>query len=141
MALLPRQAHCWIGSLQRPEVVVVGRYRGKELEVVGRTVKLTEAQSAAIGELLKPTGAWHPRPDQISTHWGRGSKTPIVKVRPVVVVEVAARCRPAITAPYCVWSGAAAPWSQPMWTRCRLADQVAVTPGPAVSNCCSASAR
>jgi ATP-dependent DNA ligase len=79
-----------LGSLQRPEILIVGRYRGKELEVVGRTVKLTDAQSAAIGKLLKPAGVRHPWPDQISTHWGRGSKTPIVKVRPQVVVEVAA---------------------------------------------------
>jgi ATP-dependent DNA ligase len=78
------------GSLKRPEVLVVGRYRGKELEMVGRTVKLTEAQSTAIGKLLKPAGVRHPWPDQISTHWGRTSKTPIVKVRPAVVVEVAA---------------------------------------------------
>jgi ATP-dependent DNA ligase len=78
------------GSLQRPEVLVLGRYRGKVLEVVGRTVKLSDAQSAAIGRLLKPAGVRHPWPDQISTHWGRDSKTPIVKVRPTVVVEVAA---------------------------------------------------
>ncbi|MEU4392809.1 hypothetical protein [Kribbella sp. NPDC023855] len=42
------------GSLARPEVLVVGRYRGQELEIVSRTVKLTEAQSIAIGKLLKP---------------------------------------------------------------------------------------
>jgi ATP-dependent DNA ligase len=78
------------GALRHPEVLVVGRYRGKDLEVVGRTVKLTESQSATIGKLLKPTGTRHPWPDQIATHWGRGSKTPIVKVRPTVVVEVAA---------------------------------------------------
>jgi ATP-dependent DNA ligase len=78
------------GTLERPEVLVVGRYRGKELEVVGRTVKLSDEQSAAIGRLLKPGGARHPWPDEISTHWGRGSKTPMVKVRPAVVVEVAA---------------------------------------------------
>ncbi|MFI5706536.1 ATP-dependent DNA ligase [Kribbella sp. NPDC051620] len=78
------------GSLQRPEVLVVGRYRGKVLEMVGRTAKLTDTQSATIGKLLKPAGARHPWPDEISTHWGRGSKTPIVKVRPAVVVEVTA---------------------------------------------------
>jgi ATP-dependent DNA ligase len=78
------------GTLRRPEILVVGRYRGDELEVVGRTVKLTEDQSAAIGKLLKPAGARHPWPDQLSTHWGRGSKTPIVKVQPAIVVEVAA---------------------------------------------------
>jgi ATP-dependent DNA ligase len=77
-------------TLRHPEVLVVGRFRGKDLEVVGRTVKLTESQSATIGKLLKPAGARHPWPDQIATHWGRGSKTPIVKVRPTVVVEVAA---------------------------------------------------
>jgi hypothetical protein len=78
------------GSLQRPEVLVVGRYRGKELEVVGRTVKLNDDQAALIGNLLKPAGPRHPWPDEISTHWGTGSKTPILKVQPKVVVEVAA---------------------------------------------------
>lgn len=78
------------GSLRQPEVLVVGRYRGKDLEVVGRTVKLKPDQSAAIGKLLTAAGTRHPWPDQISTHWGRGSKTPIVKVQPRVVVEVAA---------------------------------------------------
>jgi ATP-dependent DNA ligase len=77
------------GSLQRPEVLIVGRYRGKVLEVVGWTTKLTAAQSEAIGKLLKPAGARHPWPNELSTHWGK-SKTPIVKVRPNVVVEVAA---------------------------------------------------
>ena len=66
------------GSLEHPEVLVVGRYRGRELEVVGRTVPLRPAQASAIGRLLLAAGARHPWPDQISTHWGRGSKTPIV---------------------------------------------------------------
>jgi ATP-dependent DNA ligase len=78
------------GSLRHPEVLIVGRYRGKDLEVIGRTVKLKTDQAAAIASLLKPAGARHPWPDQISTHWGKGSKTPIVKVQPKVVVEVAA---------------------------------------------------
>jgi ATP-dependent DNA ligase len=78
------------GTLRRPEVLVVGRYRGKEFKLVGRTVTLTDDQSAEIGKLLKPAEPLHPRPDQISTHWGKGSKTPIVKVQPRLVVEVAA---------------------------------------------------
>jgi ATP-dependent DNA ligase len=78
------------GSMARPEVLVVGRYRGRTLEVVGRTVKLNDHQAATIGALLKSAGARHPWPDQISTHWGKGSKTPITKVSPKVVVEVAA---------------------------------------------------
>jgi hypothetical protein len=51
------------GSLQHPEILVVGRYRGKEFEVISRTAKLTDAQSAAIGKLLKPAGARYPWPD------------------------------------------------------------------------------
>ncbi|WP_432945756.1 ATP-dependent DNA ligase [Kribbella sp. CA-253562] len=78
------------GSLQHPEILVVGRFRGKEFEVIGRTVRLKADQAAAIAKLLKPAGARHPWPDQISTHWGTGSKTPIMKVQPKVVVEVAA---------------------------------------------------
>ncbi len=75
------------GSLEHPKVLVVGRYRGKTLEMVGRTVPLTTAQSRAVGEVLKPAAASHPWPDRLSTHWGQ-SKTPIVKVRPRVVAEV-----------------------------------------------------
>nr|WP_112248259.1 ATP-dependent DNA ligase [Kribbella monticola] len=78
------------GSLRAPEVLVVGRYRGKVLEVVGRTVKLRDEQAAAIGKLLKPAGPRHPWPEEIATHWGKGSKTPLVKVQPRLVVEVAA---------------------------------------------------
>ncbi|ADB30630.1 ATP dependent DNA ligase [Kribbella flavida DSM 17836] len=78
------------GSVQRPEVLVVGRYRGRELEVIGRTTTLKAAQAEAVGRLLRPAGQRHPWPDEISTHWGRGSRTPIIKVQPKVVVEVAA---------------------------------------------------
>ncbi len=77
------------GSLARPEALFVGQYRGKTLEVIGRTGELSAAQSATIGALLKPAGARHPWPDELSTHWGQ-RKTPIVKVRPKVVVEVLA---------------------------------------------------
>jgi ATP-dependent DNA ligase len=78
------------GRLQTPEVLVVGRYRGKVLEVIGRTVKLKDDQAAAIGKLLKPAGPRHPWPDEIATLWGKGSKTPLIKVQPRLVVEVAA---------------------------------------------------
>lgn len=57
--------------------------------MVGRTVQLKTDQAEALGRLLKPADSRHPWPDQISTHWGRGSKTPIIKVQPRVVVEVA----------------------------------------------------
>ncbi|MFI5736147.1 ATP-dependent DNA ligase [Kribbella sp. NPDC051587] len=77
------------GSLQHPETLIVGRFRGKVLEVVGRTTRLKPAQAAAVAALLKQAGARHPWPDQLSTRWGQG-KTAIVKVRPNVVVEVLA---------------------------------------------------
>lgn len=78
------------GSLRRPEMLVVGRYRGKVLEVIGRTVKLSPRQADVIGPLLRPAGVRHPWPDQIATHWGGDSKTPIIKVQPKLVVEVTA---------------------------------------------------
>jgi ATP-dependent DNA ligase len=78
------------GSLRAPEVLVVGRYRGKVLEVVGRTVLLKDEQAAVIGKLLRPAGSRHPWPDEIATHWGKGSKTPLIKVQPRLVVEVTA---------------------------------------------------
>jgi ATP-dependent DNA ligase len=80
------------GSLLRPEVVIAGRYRGKVLEVVGRTVPLNDQQAAELAGLLKPAGARHPWPDEIgSGRWdGKNSKVPLVKVQPRVVIEVAA---------------------------------------------------
>ena len=39
---------------------------------------------------MRPAGPRHPWPDEISTHWGKGSKTPLIKVQPRLVVEVAA---------------------------------------------------
>jgi hypothetical protein len=50
----------------------------------------TDEQAAEIGKLLKQAGARHPWPDEIATHWGKGAKTPLIKVQPRLVVEVAA---------------------------------------------------
>jgi hypothetical protein len=80
------------GSLRRPEVALCGLYRGRELEIVGRTVPLNPTQAAELAVYLKPAGVRHPWPDEIGPgHWGRGArKVAIVKVKPVVVAEVAA---------------------------------------------------
>jgi ATP-dependent DNA ligase len=80
------------GSIDHPEVVVCGRYRGRDLEIVGRTVPLDPAQANELAAVLKPAGDRHPWPDEISAgYWGRGAKkVPIVKVRPLIVAEVAA---------------------------------------------------
>jgi hypothetical protein len=81
-----------IGPIDRPEVVIAGRYRGSDLVVVGRTVPLTAKQSAELGALLRPARRGHPWPDEISSaRWGgRDSKKPLTKVQPTVVVEVSA---------------------------------------------------
>jgi hypothetical protein len=80
------------GSIERPEVVVCGRYRVSDLEIIGQTVPLNPAQAAELARALKPAGVRHPWPDEIGAgHWGRGATgIPVVKVRPVVVAEVAA---------------------------------------------------
>lgn len=78
------------GSLDRPDSLIVGRYRGKTLEIVGRTVKLRDDQAAGLSKVLRLAGARHPWPDEISTQWHTSKRTPIIKVRPGVVVEVSA---------------------------------------------------
>jgi ATP-dependent DNA ligase len=80
-----------IGPIDRPEVVIAGRYLGDDLVVVGRTVPLTDAQSAELAAVLRPARDDHPWPDEISSQrWGRDSKKPLTKTRPDVVVEVSA---------------------------------------------------
>lgn len=77
--------------------------------MVGRTIKVSDDQAAVVGKLLKAAGSRHPWPEEISTHWGTGGKTPIIKVQPTVVVEVAAtrHYRPAATGTPCGLSGIA----------------------------------
>jgi ATP-dependent DNA ligase len=53
------------GSINQPEVAVCGRYRGRELEIVGRTVPLSPTQAAELAAALKPAGVRHPWPDEI----------------------------------------------------------------------------
>ncbi len=81
-----------LGPIDRPEVVIAGRYRGEELVMVGRTVPLTAVQSAELGAVLRPAGRGHPWPDEITSYRGGGkdSKKPLTKVRPERVIEVAA---------------------------------------------------
>lgn len=80
------------GYLTRPEAVIAGRYRGKELQVVGRTLPLKDHQAAELAVMLKPAGPAHPWPDEITSYrWGgQDSKVSLVKVQPRVVIEVAA---------------------------------------------------
>jgi ATP dependent DNA ligase domain len=50
-----------LGPIDRPEVVIAGRYRGGELGQVGRTVPLSARQSADLGSVLVPAAARHRR--------------------------------------------------------------------------------
>lgn len=82
-----------LGPINRPEVVIAGRYTADgELVMVGRTVPLTAAQSAELGAVLRPAGRKHPWPGEITSYrWGgKDSKKPLTEVRPETVIEVAA---------------------------------------------------
>jgi hypothetical protein len=58
------------GSIYRPEVVVCGRYRRSDLEIVGRTVPLNPAQAKELAAVLKSAGDRHPWPDEIGAgYW------------------------------------------------------------------------
>jgi ATP-dependent DNA ligase len=82
-----------LGSLRKPEVAIAGLYDSAgELTVVGRTVPLKPEQSAQLAAVLRPARRGHPWPDEITSYrWGgRDTKKPLVKVDPVVVIEVSA---------------------------------------------------
>jgi hypothetical protein len=70
----------------------VAGYRGSDLEIVGRTVPMNPAQAAELAAVLKPGRC----PASLARRGRRrplGSPRPkgsVVKVRPVVVAEVAA---------------------------------------------------
>jgi hypothetical protein len=73
-----------IGPLKAPKVLIAGRYRGDELVVVGRSVPLSPAPSAALGAVLRAPGPDHPWPDEIGTgRWGgKAGKVTLTKADP-----------------------------------------------------------
>jgi ATP-dependent DNA ligase len=81
-----------IGPLDRPDQLVVGRYRDGELVVVGRTGPLSPRQAAELAAVLRPAGPGHPWPERIGTgRFGGGRlQVPLTRVEPTVVVEVSA---------------------------------------------------
>lgn len=82
-----------LGPITRPEVVIAGLHNADgELVIVGRTVPLKPAQSAQLAANLRPAGAGHPWPDEVSSQrWGgRDAKKPLTKVEPNLVAEVTA---------------------------------------------------
>ena len=81
-----------IGSLERPGLLVAGRYRDGELVVVGRTGPLSPAAAAELAAVLTPAGPDHPWPERIGTgRFGGGRlSVALTRVEPAVVVEVSA---------------------------------------------------
>jgi ATP-dependent DNA ligase len=80
-----------IGSIRRPESVIAAALIDGELAVVGRTVALTAAQAKDLAKHLTPGDDDHPWPDELGTGvFGQRGRVPITKVRPELVVEVAA---------------------------------------------------
>lgn len=72
-ALLSSIAGFGGGVLLMPVFVAVSGPR--DLEIVGRTVRLNPAQAAELAAVLKPAGAQHPWPDEIGAdHWGHRAK-------------------------------------------------------------------
>ena len=80
------------GSLARPETVVAGTVRAGVLKIIGKTTPLSRTQAAELAQALMPAGPGHPWPDQVaSTRFGSSrEKVTLVKVEPVLVVEVLA---------------------------------------------------
>jgi ATP-dependent DNA ligase len=80
-----------IGSIRRPESVIAAALIDGELAVVGRTVSLTTVQAMDLAKHLTPADDDHPWPDEIGTGvFGQRARVAITKVRPELVLEVAA---------------------------------------------------
>jgi len=79
------------GSIMRPESVIAAAVIDGQLAVVGRTVALTTAQAHELAEHLTPADHDHPWPDELGTGvFGQRGRVTITKVRPELVLEVAA---------------------------------------------------
>ncbi|WP_433781376.1 hypothetical protein ACQPX6_16705 [Actinomycetospora sp. CA-101289] len=79
------------GTLAHPEALVLGRYRGNRLSVVGRTSPLPLATRAELRALLRPPDAEHPWPVRLpSSRFGQtpGREIDYTQVAPELVVEV-----------------------------------------------------
>jgi hypothetical protein len=71
--------------------VIAAVQRDGELVIVGRTGPLSPAQSRELAAQLSPAGADHRWPGEIDSGvFGQRQRVPILKVSPVLVLEVAA---------------------------------------------------
>ncbi|GAA4758157.1 ATP-dependent DNA ligase [Actinomycetospora chibensis] len=79
------------GTLEHPEALVLGRYRGGRLRVVGRTSPLPLAARAELQRLLRSPRTEHPWPLRLpSSRFGQtpGSEIEYTQVEPELAVEV-----------------------------------------------------
>jgi ATP-dependent DNA ligase len=80
-----------IGSIRQPESVIAAALIDGELTVIGRTAALTTAQSRELAKHLMPADDDHLWPNEIGTGvFGQRGRVAITKVRPELVLEVAA---------------------------------------------------
>lgn len=54
-----------LGPIQRPAVLLLGRYRHHQLTMLVRSVRLNDTQAAALASVLSPPGSPHPWPDYV----------------------------------------------------------------------------
>ena len=82
-----------MGSVARPERLVLGLYQDQALQIVGGTSGLTDEQQRSLAPLLVEAGDDHPWPSTLGGghvgYWGRHDVA-VVRVVPDVVVEIAA---------------------------------------------------
>ena len=78
-----------VGPLEHPRRLVLGRFVDGDLRIVGFTGDLRPAQQDEVAAVLV-RAAEHPWPTELSLVWGSRERTPIVRVEPLVTVEVLA---------------------------------------------------
>jgi ATP-dependent DNA ligase len=78
-----------IGSLKRPQRLVLGRFIGGDLRIVGFTGDLRPAHQEEVAAVIVEA-VEHPWPTELTLVWGNREQTPIVRVEPLVTVEVQA---------------------------------------------------
>jgi len=78
-----------VGTIERPQRLVLGRLVEGQLRIVGSTGDLRAVQQAEVAALLV-LAQEHPWPTKLMLGWGTRERTPIVRVEPLVTVEVLA---------------------------------------------------
>jgi hypothetical protein len=80
-----------LGPISGPVALVVGcRDELGQLRVAGRTSPIPRPARAAVGQVLRPAGDWHPWPPVLPpARFGSAAPVEYTRVKPDVVVELA----------------------------------------------------